>query len=189
MYIGAPCPACSRVLTAPDVGRPLSCDCGWIHPAARPAPTRSRELSKDAIKRWEAQANSRSQPTRKRTLGSKLMNALFVTLLCAGVLAISFVAGGWWYREPASAASPGHDAFEANFACEQFVKDRLKAPSSAKFAQFSPSSVAGTGSGPYVITSSVEAQNPLGVMLRTAYVCTVSFQGKDAHLVALSLGA
>ncbi len=106
-------------------------------------------------------------------------------LICAVVFAVSFRAYTPSDRESAAGTPPSHTAFEANLECHQFVKDRLKAPSSAKFSDFSDSLVMGTSDGPYVVRSSLESQNALGVMLKTRYMCTVTFQGKDAHLSSL----
>lgn len=56
-------------------------------------------------------------------------------------------------------------------ACQSAVRDRLKAPSTADFGPETSRDVQG-GPGAYRLTGTVEAQNALGVPIRTAYACT-----------------
>lgn len=63
------------------------------------------------------------------------------------------------------------DATDFMVRCHMAVRDRLKAPSTAEFAPVGSADVQG-GPGSYRLTGTVEAQNALGVPLRTAYTCT-----------------
>jgi hypothetical protein len=65
----------------------------------------------------------------------------------------------------------------AEVMCEEFVTDRLKAPSTAEF--LGASSVDLTGREQYEVTASVDSQNGFGAMIRTPYVCLVNYEGDD----------
>lgn len=79
--------------------------------------------------------------------------------------------------DTASDASPGM-AFEM---CKDFVKDRLKAPSTATFRNFYQDdgevSATGFGDGPYRIVSTVDSENGFGAKIRSTFSCTVSHTG------------
>ncbi|GHG35862.1 hypothetical protein GCM10017784_32420 [Deinococcus indicus] len=65
-------------------------------------------------------------------------------------------------------AQPARDM---EIACERAVKDRLKAPATAQFAK--DTDAAWTGSA-WRYTGTVDAQNSLGVPLRSRFACEVS---------------
>lgn len=74
--------------------------------------------------------------------------------------------------------------------CKDFVKDRLKSPSSAKFRNFyeDDGEVLVEGSGPqFKVVSTVDSQNGFGAMLRSSFVCTVTDRGDTWHLDGLSI--
>jgi hypothetical protein len=84
-----------------------------------------------------------------------------------GLLLLAAVLAGCGTADPKSRATD---------ACRQFVQDRLKAPSTAKFA-----GLAARKADPYyIVEGSVEAQNALGVPLKSSFSCTVEPQGKSA---------
>lgn len=62
---------------------------------------------------------------------------------------------------------------EVTMACENFVKERLKAPGSAKFAGLADQEVFRMPDGSYSVLSWVDAQNSYGALLRTKYGCSV----------------
>lgn len=71
--------------------------------------------------------------------------------------------------------------YEAFEICKDFVKDRLKAPSTAKFRNYFEDdgevTVSGSGSGPYTVISSVDSENSFGAALRSNFVCVVNNTG------------
>jgi hypothetical protein len=74
-------------------------------------------------------------------------------------------------------------AVMAERACKDFVKDRLKSPSSA---DFSATSSAGTGT--VTVTGVVDSDNSFGASLRSTYTCTVVDQGSAGwHLQNLEV--
>lgn len=60
---------------------------------------------------------------------------------------------------------------EAGLVCEQFVKDRLKSPSTASF---SGTAAYGIGGG-YSATTTVDSQNSFGATLRSTWTCEVAW--------------
>jgi hypothetical protein len=74
------------------------------------------------------------------------------------------------------------DQLDAFDICKKFVKDRLKAPSTAKFRNATPilggdpDSVRISGDnvdGPFTVVSTVDAENAFGAPLRSTFLCTV----------------
>ena len=81
--------------------------------------------------------------------------------------------------------------FEAFEICKDFVKRRLKAPSTAKFRNFFEEDgevrVTGSGNGPYTVMSTVDAQNAFGAPLRNNFICTVTLSGSTWMLDDISI--
>ena len=77
------------------------------------------------------------------------------------------------------------DRAAAADVCEQFVRDRLKAPDTATFRDpyGDQISYTGDGDGPITVDSSVDSENSFGAKLRSTYTCTVSrSEGDNWHL-------
>lgn len=73
---------------------------------------------------------------------------------------------------------------EAHGICQEFVKDRLKSPSSARFPAWKASNkgaarVSKRGDGSYQVRGYVDAKNELGVELRSKYFCRIRPTGDD----------
>lgn len=60
----------------------------------------------------------------------------------------------------------------AQTACENMLRDTLKAPDSADFT-----GTTATGSGPWTVTGQVDAQNSFGATLRDSWSCEVRLDG------------
>jgi len=74
------------------------------------------------------------------------------------------------------------DGFDAQVVCRDFVRDRLKAPSTADF-----SDVDHTGSAPtFTVTGNVDAENSFGAMLRMRFTCVVEDAGDQWRLKSLT---
>jgi len=74
----------------------------------------------------------------------------------------------------------------ARRACQDFVRDRLKAPASADFS--GPFSTDITRSGDrYTVDGTVDAENSFGAKLRYQYHCEVSLSGDQWTLVDIKL--
>jgi len=82
---------------------------------------------------------------------------------------------------------PLHDRFNAKVDCEDFVKQRLETPLTAKFPSIREVAVSGNGSGPWTVNGYVDAQNMFGAMVRTRYACMISYEGSLVRLEGLTL--
>jgi len=71
--------------------------------------------------------------------------------------------------------------------CSEFVKDRLKAPASADFAEYGAADTAVTKTGKtYTVLGFVDAENSFGANIRTTYTCKVRYlSGRSYRLVDL----
>lgn len=76
-------------------------------------------------------------------------------------------------RREAHCGARGKSAADA--MAKQFVMQRLKAPSTAKFAWYNETSVLITGACEYTIQSYVDAQNSFGAMIRNQYSAEVRY--------------
>jgi len=99
---------------------------------------------------------------------------------------------GWWEAYYSNGTRMGYvansvlkteglpDKVSAYTMAQQFVKDRLKSPRSAKFPWSSDEyRVAHTGRGKYQVVSYVDAQNAFGAMIRSTYVVEMQYLGNE----------
>jgi hypothetical protein len=61
--------------------------------------------------------------------------------------------------------------------CEGYVRDYLKAPSTAEFSGIGETQVVAQGNGKYVVIGWVDSQNSFGAKMRTKYGCTTTDAG------------
>lgn len=105
------------------------------------------------------------------------------------VLGVVLGLGGlalWGFHAIFGTASPDLPA-GAYDACEGFVQDSLKSPSSASFGGYREAAVTASGST-YTVDGTVNAENSFGVTLRENWTCTVtlSSDGKTWRLDSLT---
>lgn len=74
-----------------------------------------------------------------------------------------------------STTSKQPDKFDAYVMSQLFVKDALKAPSTAKFPVYSEDMVVDGGDGSFIVSAYVDAQNSFGAMMRSNYVCIMQY--------------
>ena len=112
-----------------------------------------------------------------------------------GCLGVVIVFAFFWLMalfgdsDSSSKAPPAsHSGVEAYGMCRDFVRDRLKAPSTAKFARISMDYITDLGGGSYRVRAYVDSQNSFGAQLRTDYTCEVKHQsGETWELIDLTL--
>jgi hypothetical protein len=95
---------------------------------------------------------------------------------CLGVIVIGIIgaiAGGDSAGSGASSPTEPHSAGMATVMCESFVKERLKAPRTAKFPWGSRENAQHLGEGKYRVRSYVDAQNGFGALIRSNWDCTI----------------
>jgi hypothetical protein len=77
-----------------------------------------------------------------------------------------------------SASSPSDRSSMAVVQCQNYVRDRLRSPSTADFPWLDHS-VTPEGSETYLVRSYVDAQNGFGATVRNNYTCKIQYSGGD----------
>lgn len=103
-------------------------------------------------------------------------------VVAVSVLAFTIAAlAGACSSDPPPPLSPMQEAAQhsnlARVACEEFGRQRLKAPSTAQFLDDPTIDVNYPSRGAYRVSGSVDAQNSYGAMLRSRYECRVYRDG------------
>jgi hypothetical protein len=108
----------------------------------------------------------------------------FIGAGAIGVLLLAFVANGRGASHPPKPApTPG----DAHLICQQFVKDRLRSPSTAKFADLNDVK-AFKEAGHFTVLGYGDSQNGFGAQVRTRYTCSVEpTTGDKWRLLSLDL--
>lgn len=104
--------------------------------------------------------------TGKAILGCGGLFALCMVLIIGGC-AVGIVSGGDKKDEPTQ--------YDAKYYCQEFVKDKLKAPSTAKFSD----QVANGSGASWTSSGLVEAQNSFGGMVSSRYSCTLTYNSSE----------
>jgi hypothetical protein len=91
-------------------------------------------------------------------------------------------------KKLADDAQKGHPELHADgaafYRAQEYVKARLKAPSTADFQSLFTADVRNLGSGKYQVISWVDAQNGFGAQIRTHFIC--SLETPDGHRWAIT---
>ncbi len=95
-------------------------------------------------------------------------------LLAATIFIFIFLAYGSKDEEP----NPAELESKAFIISQHFVKEKVKAPSTAQFPSFDFQSIH-LGEGRYKVTSYVDAQNSFGAMIRTNYTAILKYNSGD----------
>lgn len=78
-------------------------------------------------------------------------------------------------QQPAHQADNGGNEGTARIMCKNFVKDRLKSPSTAHF-----SSTSSSGESPdFSVQGNVDSENGFGAKIRNDYRCLVHYAGNN----------
>lgn len=118
---------------------------------------------------------------RESTTGGKVV-IVFVVLLLLGLV--------FWALEAVGLYTPDEDrgrsttdvgSFEAEYACNDFARDRLKSPSTAHFNEDTSSNVGNR----WTVSGSVDSENSFGASLRSTFTCTMTISGDTWRLVDL----
>lgn len=68
---------------------------------------------------------------------------------------------------------------EAVTRCEAAVKDRLKAPATARFSGISGDRPTGTSYQRFDLSGTVDAENSFGALVRSSWTCIVSYDSES----------
>ncbi|MHB8183365.1 MAG: hypothetical protein ACYDDN_06400 [Candidatus Desulforudaceae bacterium] len=143
-------------------------------------PEERQRIYEEEKARQEAQEkiNTEVQAKKNKKMGIGCLVIVALTLLF--VVAVSGGGGS----DPANNTSapaeprPEHSAIEAYSMSQEFCRNNLKAPSTAKFP-WTAQAVVDLGDGEYKVSSYVDAENSFGAKIRTNYICTVKYVGED----------
>jgi len=78
------------------------------------------------------------------------------------------------------------DDYDAYAACQNWVEQQLRAPSTADFSGHGDSQIVETANG-YDIKGYVDAENGFGAKIRTDWSCSVALVGDNWELLDLSV--
>lgn len=92
---------------------------------------------------------------------------------CASLLIISAVLAVAGSGGDSGGAEPEHSPIMAYIMCEDFVEQRLRAPSTAEFPSRGSEGSVPLGGGKYRVQSHVDAENAFGAMIRSSWDCTI----------------
>lgn len=98
----------------------------------------------------------------------------------ACILIVVVILGTIWSLSNSSGVTGGYrtpTASDAEAMCMQFVRNNLKAPSTAKF-DYGQSGAKGSGNY-WTALVVVDAQNSFGAMIRSRFACTLEYTGND----------
>jgi hypothetical protein len=111
------------------------------------------------------------------------MGCAVVILIAIGIWIFSSLGGG----SSDGGNSGGLSEVAAYTACQEFVEDRLVAPSTAKFGG-GPSQVTDSlGGSRYEVATYVDAENSFGAMIRNNFTCVVERTGDTYRLESLEM--
>ncbi len=100
--------------------------------------------------------------------------------IIAVILLIILCIAGYFFTNKGQKNKPdvGSD-IDAVLVCQKWVKENLKAPSTAEFPQINKAKITKLADTTWRVVSYVDAQNSFGAMIRTYYDCETTYLGKD----------
>ena len=114
--------------------------------------------------------SSEPPPAKPKASGAAIGCGTVLALIIVGGI-VSCVAS---LNSGGSSNDHGVDRIEAQLACQDFVKEKLKAPATAKFSG-QQTNVAGVNQ--WTVTGLVDAENSFGAMLRSNWTCSIRLDG------------
>jgi hypothetical protein len=126
------------------------------------------------------------QMESKLALGHKLGLGCLAVIFAVFILVMFVVIRNKTAPE-SSAAQRERRGYEAAFACQSAVRERLKSPGTASFQAPRDSRIKRYDSGNYEIVSYVDAQNSFGAKLRSSYTCVIAPAGAGFNVLELTI--
>lgn len=117
-------------------------------------------------------------PEAKKAPGCAAIGCTSVIAFIALLAALGQFSGSS-SSSTSSTPTARHSGVGAFVACQQFVKDRLRAPSTADFPSGSTRYTTEIGGGKYRVEAYVDSQNGFGAMLRSNFTCDVQWVEPD----------
>ena len=107
-----------------------------------------------------------------------------VKLWAAGIIVVLILCGIAAFRSTNTGGPEDDRSNTAVAACEDSIRNQLKAPSTAKF-----SGERYTDNDPdWLVTGNVDAENGFGAMIRSGFSCTLTRNGDRMVTTSASLG-
>jgi len=113
-------------------------------------------------------------PRKKQDWGAILL-VVVVVGLCLGVAFL-------FNNNDAPSMTTSESAW---FTCREFISDRLKAPSTAKFERYNSSKVVKYDYDEWKVTMYVDAENSFGAMMRNDFYCHLQDRGDEWYLISI----
>jgi hypothetical protein len=112
----------------------------------------------------------------------KINGCLSVLIIAAVIMTGLYILGSSGDNSSSNSDNTTNQFLAYNYA-EDFVKQKLKSPSTAVFPEVSEKNehITDLGSGKYKIDSWVDSQNGFGAMVRTNFSCTIIFEGEKVR--------
>ena len=114
-------------------------------------------------------------PIQSQTTGC--FTVVVIIVLSVWVLVMFFGNSGG----SGTSTTPKYDEFGAKLNCQNFIKKRLKAPSTADFAPHRDLKISGSDLE-WTVIGFVDAQNSFGAKIRQTYICKIHYQGNTVYL-------
>jgi ribosomal protein L40E len=130
------------------------------------------DISVKATKCPNCQSDIRSKKVPKFVLG------LFVFSMFVFIISLSMLSEPAPYTKTISTADPIE---WVGIYAQVYVKETLKAPSTAKFPVIRDNNVTDLGNGRYRVLSYVDSQNSFGAMIRSDWEVTLIYKGSNAE--------
>lgn len=143
----------------------------------------NRELPKPMTLPPKRVLTPEEEQLKKKRNAAFLLGGLILTLVCVIIYIINIPPP--LTLEERAAQTKTAELSYSWYACREFIKDRLKAPSTADFERENLDHVIMQSSDTYLVSMRVDAENSFGVKLRGDYLCTIKKSGTDWALVDL----
>jgi hypothetical protein len=125
------------------------------------------EIKRRRVKREPANATTDVRP-------KKIKEIVYIVFI-----ATAFILGIFATISKPSTKKKNNYASLAFVQCQEFVRDRLKSPSSSDFP-FADYTSWRVGDDKYIIKSYVDAQNTFGAMIRSDWKCEILYTGNTS---------
>lgn len=130
-----------------------------------------------------------SDPAREGSEGGRrsLRGCMWAFL---GLLGLVLVFGALAELENGTDQGTSGDPIAAFHHCQDAVEEKLRAPSTAEFDDYSPSRVQGADAGGgerYIVRGDVDAENAFGAKVRSRYECEIERRSDGWEAVSVTV--
>ena len=116
---------------------------------------------------------AQEKPKKKGVSPIAVVLIIALVLICFAVIIRTLTSGGTGGKKDTGPTDLG-----ASIICRKFMKESLKSPTTAKFPTTREDDVESSGIK-YSVISYVDAENSFGAMIRTYFLCDITYVGGD----------